>query len=502
MNLMEAREKLKGWEEQQKTYGYAVSLINWDMATASPKKGKPHAARAMGVLSGKLYELQTGEEIRGILAEFAANEPELTPVEKRFTEIMTKQLTRMERIPQKDYQDYTELTSTAQFAWEEYKEKDDFEGFAPYLEKIVVYTRSFANLKNPEQKPYDVCLDDYEEGLTMDTLDVFFKAVKERTVPLVARITEAEKNIPNPLAGKLFSAQKQEAFSQWLLKHIGFDMEAGLLAESVHPFTTGINEGDTRLTTAFHEAHPTSSIFSTIHEGGHGLYDQHANISPIVGGTLLASGVSMGIHESQSRFYENILGRSYAFWEYAYPVLQSYFPEELKDVSVEAFYRYINHAQPGLIRIEADELTYNLHILIRYELEKGLIDGSIQVKDLPGLWNDKYQAYLGIKPPRHGLGVLQDVHWSGGSIGYFPSYALGNAYAAQITYKMKESLNLDELCRTGNLQPVGDWLNTHIHQYGELKKPGQLIQDITGKPLDPSYLMTYLEEKYQEIYFS
>jgi carboxypeptidase Taq len=280
---------------------------------------------------------------------------------------------------------------------------------------------------------------------------------------------------------------------------MGFDFEAGRLDESVHPFATGLNPGDVRITTNYLPDNVTSAVFSSLHEGGHALYEQ--NISKELVGTPLAQGASMGIHESQSRLWENMIGRSRAFWHRYYGDLQQHFPEQLASVDMEDFYRAINSVANSFIRIEADELTYNLHIIIRYEIEKLIFNEGLEVKDLPGVWNTKYQEYLGITPPSNALGVLQDVHWSGGDFGYFASYSLGNMYAAQILNTLRQELpEFENLIAAGNLLPVKEWLTEKIYRYGQSLTPSQIIEQVTGEPLNPDYLADYLEAKYTELY--
>lgn len=501
MELNQAREQYQILSERIRAYGYALSLSNWDMATLAPAKGKAGAAKAIGVLSGEAFSLTVSPETREIVKTFQAHPSDITAVEAREMELLWEDIERLEKIPKAEYQEFNELQSTAQVVWEEAKEKSDFALFEPYLEKIMHFTRRFAKLTKPGLHPYNACLDDYEKGLTIDELDRFFGAVREKTVPLVEKIAKHGREIREDFLSRSYPTDKQDEISRKLLKLIGFDMEAGVLAASVHPFTNEVTTGDVRLTTHYYENNLTSAMLSTVHEGGHGLYEQGAQASKIVGGTMLASGVSMGIHESQSRFFENIVGRSHGFWEHFFPTLQATYPEQLGDVSLEEFHRAINISRPGYIRIEADELTYNLHIMVRYELERALLEERVQVADLPRLWNEKYGEYLGLTPRSNAEGVLQDVHWSGGMFGYFPSYALGNAYAAQLFHTMKKSLDFDALCHKGELAPITGWLGENIHQYGRLKTPGTLIKDITGEELNPVYLTNYLQEKFEKIYF-
>jgi carboxypeptidase Taq len=339
----------------------------------------------------------------------------------------------------------------------------------------------------------------YEPGMTVEKLDKLFADVREQLVPLVSAIQQSN-NVPDTsFLKQSFDVAEQKKFSKFILNELGYDFEAGRLDESVHPFATGLNPGDVRITTRYLPEDVTSALFGTIHECGHALYEQ--NISKELIGTPLCTGTSMGIHESQSRFWENMIGRSRPFWHRYYPKLQELYPDRLGNVPVEMFYKAINTVQPSLIRIEADELTYNLHIMIRYEIEKALFDGSLGVADLPAYWNAKYKEYLGVEPPNDGEGVLQDVHWSGGAFGYFPSYSLGNMYSAQFRRTIEKELgDLDDLTANGRFAELKDWLVERIYRYGKLQTPHEIVTRVTGEPLNPQYLIEYLSAKYGEIY--
>ena len=335
--------------------------------------------------------------------------------------------------------------------------------------------------------------------MTVEKLDAIFSELRSRIVPLVAKIKGTAYQPEDQFLKQYFDIGKQEEFGLYILRKMGYDFDAGRLDESEHPFTTGINPGDVRITTHYYPNDFISAVMSSMHEGGHALYEQ--NISADLYGTLLCDGASMGLHESQSRFWENIIGRSRSFWQKYYSQLQNFFPEQLKDVSADDFYKAINKVEPSLIRIEADEVTYNLHIMIRYEIEKALINEEIKVADLPGVWKEKMKEYLGIIPPDDTKGVLQDVHWAGGSFGYFPSYTLGNIYSAQIYNAAKKEIkNFEELVEKGELIKIKDWLAEKIHKHGKLLKPEEILLQVAGEGINPKYLIDYLENKYKEIY--
>jgi carboxypeptidase Taq len=391
------------------------------------------------------------------------------------------------------------LQSKAESVWEDARAQSDFSMFEPYLEKIVDFKKRFVNYWGHEGNPYNPLLDLYEPGVTVDVIDRVFGQVREHIVPLVKAVTEAKDQPKTDFLFETFPADKQRAFSLEILKAMQYDFEGGRLDETVHPFCTGINYGDVRVTTRYDEKDFRTAVFGTIHEGGHALYDQ--NISKDLQGTPLRDGASMGIHESQSLFWENFVGRNRSFWEKKYPVLKKYASGQFDSVDLEDYYRAINVAGPSLIRIEADEMTYPLHIMVRYEIEKGLINGELAVKDLPGIWNEKMKDYVGIEPKRDAEGVLQDVHWSGGDFGYFPSYALGYMYAAQIKNAMlKDIPEFDRLLGEGNLSPIKEWLTQKVHRYGKTKKPIEILRDVTGEGLNAEYLIAYLENKYKEVY--
>ena len=331
----------------------------------------------------------------------------------------------------------------------------------------------------------------------MATLDGFFAQLRAVIVPLVRAISE-KKQPDTAFLQQSYPIERQKVFAKYLMDTIGLDPNRCTIAESEHPFTCGFNNADVRITTHYHEFQPTFAMYSTIHEGGHALYE--LNVEDAYNHTCLTGGASMGIHESQSRFYENIIGRSLEFVELIFPKMQEIFPEQLKGVTAWDLYRAVNKAEPSLVRTESDELTYAMHIMIRYEIEKQLISGSLEVRDVPAAWNALYKEYLGVDVPSDTLGCLQDSHWSGGSIGYFPSYALGSAYGAQMKHVMESQIGpVGELIATGEIGTITAWLREHIHRFGCFKKPDAIFEDACGK-FDPKFFADYLTEKYTEIY--
>ncbi|MDF2961432.1 MAG: peptidase [Paenibacillus sp.] len=487
-------KKMKGYEE-------AVGLMYWDMRTGAPKKGIATRSEAVGVLSGELFKMSVSDEMGEMLDYFSDKDyySKLDRTDQRIVTECKKEYDRSKRIPPQKYQEYVVLTSQAESVWEEAKHEADYAKFQPYLEKIVATNLEFIDLWGYEGHKYNTLLDMYEPGMTVSKLDQVFGALREKVVPLLTAIQASPHKQATGFLKQTFDKDKQKAFSLYILKQMGYDFEAGRLDETVHPFATGLNPGDVRITTRYLLDDVNSALFGTIHEGGHALYEQ--NISPELIGTPLCTGTSMGIHESQSRFWENMIGRSRPFWSRYYGDLKNNYPGQFDSVPVEDFYRATNEVKPSLIRIEADELTYNLHIMVRYEIEKELFSETVRVADLPEVWNEKYRDYLGVSPAHNGEGVLQDVHWSGGAFGYFPSYALGNMYAAQMMRTIRKELpDFDGLIEGGNLLPIKDWLAEKVYRFGKSMTPTEIITSVTGEELNPDYLVDYFHEKYGDIY--
>jgi carboxypeptidase Taq len=499
--LQKTKDEFRAYVKTMKHYEEAIGLLYWDLRTGAPRKGAAGRAEVIGELSDAHFRMSVSERMGEFLQTLSDPQVsgELDDITRRMVEECKKDYDRNRKIPPELNQEYVVLTSKAETVWEDAKHNNDFPAFQPYLEKIVAMILQFIDLWGYEGHKYNTLLDMYEPGMTVEKLDGVFGAYRQRAVPLLQAIQASPRQPDRSFLNQKFAKEQQKQFSLFILKELGYDFEAGRLDETVHPFATGLNPGDVRITTRFLPDDVVSAIMATVHECGHALYEQ--NIGEELYGTNLAGGVSMGIHESQSRFWENMIGRSRAFWNRYYGDLQRHFPGQLDGTDVETFFRAVNHIQPSLIRIEADELTYNLHIMVRYEIEKGLFDGSLRVADLPEIWNAKYKEYLGIVPPTNSVGVLQDVHWSGGSFGYFPSYSLGNMYAAQLLNTLQKQMpNLFELVEAGNLQPIKAWLADNIHRHGKLYTPNELIRRVTGEELNPDYLIGYLETKYKAVY--
>ena len=500
MKFESVSQALEALDKHQKTlaaYNHAIGVVYLDAATAAPKGTWEGRGMTIATLSEITYNLETDPKVGQMLAFLEDHADELNAVQKRQVEVLRKNYDETKRIPADECVAYSVLLNDAQAAWEKAKNENDFDTFAPYLEKIVAYNRKFAGYYNPEMAPYDALLNKYEEGMNTAVLDEFFGKLREKLVPLIARIQEVPQ-IDDSFLHRHYPVEIQRKFSDYLMEVLGMDRNYSGIAETEHPFTTNFNNKDVRITTHYYEDDLANSMYSVIHEGGHALYELGADDQ--YNFTVLQGGVSMGIHESQSRFYENLIGRSRAFIHAIFPKVKELFPEQLADVDEEMFYRAVNKAQPSLVRTSADELTYANHIMIRYELEKQLISGTLEIQDVPAAWNRLYKEYLGIDVPNDTLGCLQDTHWSGGMIGYFPSYALGSAYGAQMIAKMKEDLgDVYADVAAGDLSRVTAWLKEKIHRHASFKKPDLLFEEVCGK-FDPSYYTDYLTEKFTQLY--
>ena len=496
-SVSQALEELSRQQQIMAAYNHALGVMFHDGSTAAPKGSWEGRGKTMGTMSQIVYDLDTNPEKGELLAYLEAHTQELNDQQKREVEVLRKGYDQMHKIPAEEYVAYSVLMNDAQSAWEKAKNENDFDTFAPYLEKIVEYNRKFAGYYDAGKAPYDALLNEYEEGMDMQTLDAFFAQLRGAIVPLLEKV-QAAPQIDDSFLHQDYPIDGQKKFAEYLMEVLGLDRKYCGLAESEHPYTTNFNNKDVRITTHYHADHVTFSIYSVIHEGGHALYELGADDK--YNFTCLSGGVSMGIHESQSRFYENLIGRSRAFCHLVFPKLKEIFPQQLEGVDAEMLYRAVNRSQPSLIRTEADELTYALHIMVRYEIEKQMIAGTLAIKDIPAEWNRLYKEYLGVDVPSDSKGCLQDSHWSGGSIGYFPSYALGSAYGPQILNAMEADLgDIYPDVAKGDLSRVTGWLREHIHQHASFVKPGVLFKQICGE-FDAKYFTDYLTRKYTELY--
>jgi carboxypeptidase Taq len=477
------------------------SLLHWDQQTYMPPGGSAHRAEQIALVASLAHRQFTAPEIGDLLFDAAqadiGREP-LSPPVVNVREIR-RAYERATRVPATLVEELARTSALAQDVWIEARKASDFARFRPWLERLVALKREEAEAIRREGPLYDALLDAYEPGETSARLRGVFAELREALVDLVGRIAGSARRPDLSLLHRPYPIPGQEAFGKSVAAAFGFDFQAGRLDVTTHPFCSGIGPGDTRLTTRYNAENFGDAFFSILHETGHGLYDQGLDAAHY--GTPMGDAVSLGIHESQSRLWENFVGRSHAFWEHWLPRARQVFPEALTGVDVDAFVFAVNEVRPSLIRVDADEATYNLHVLLRFELEQALIAGDLPVADLPVAWADGMRRLLGITPPDDARGCLQDIHWSGGGFGYFPTYTLGNLYAAQFFAKAQAELgDLDGLFRRGEYLPLKEWLARKIHRQGQRYRAAELAVAITGEPLNPVHLLRHLSEKFGELY--
>ena len=475
----------------------AAAVLGWDQEVYMPPKGAEFRGRQLATLAGQAHELLTSDEFGNLLHELTGA-PGLDDVAQNNVRLSLEDYVKNKKLSAAFVEESSRLQSECFNAWIAAKTQSDFRIFAPSLTKMVALKRRQAELLGYKAHPYDALLDEYEKGATVAMLDPIFEGIKAGMPLMLAKI-KAATQVSNDCFHQHYPKQDQWDFGIEVLKHMGFDFEAGRQDYSEHPFTTTFAPTDVRLTTHANENNFASMLWSCIHEGGHGLYEQ--GLPEEQYGLPLGAAVSLGIHESQSRIWENCIGRSKDFWSYFYPRLQARFPRQLGKTDVDTFFKATNKVVPSLIRIEADELTYHFHILIRYEIEKALIEGSLETEGIPTRWNELYSKYLGIMPPDDKSGALQDVHWSHGSFGYFPTYTLGSFYAAQFYEQAKTDIpGLPEQIRNGRFKPLLEWLREKVHIHGRRYTSEELCERITGKKLDAACFMKYAEEKFGTVY--
>ena len=484
--------------EKVELYYRLMGKVSFDMQCIAPKKGLQRASDDINRISSIPFKLMHSKKFMSTVDELYLNHEGLNEYEVKLISNLHESKEKSKNITPKMQEEYQKATSDSYLKWLECKEKGDYEGFKPYLGKVIELTKQRVLLRDKQEKTiYDTILNDFEKGNSIEVLDSYFSKLKEGIVPLVRKILNSKKVIRDDFLSRKVEIYKQERFSKWLLEHEGLDMDALVLMTTEHPFTTGFGLGDTRVTTHYYEDMFISNLYSIMHEGGHALFDQ--NEPEIFHKYHIEGHMSMAMHECASRFFENMVGRSKAFIDLIYPKFLELFNEEFKDVTKQELYEGVNIATPSLIRTEADELTYSLHILIRYELEKGFINGEFGVEDLDKRWNEKYKEYLGVDVPNNKEGILQDVHWTD-TYGYFPSYSLGSAYAAQIYKTMEKDLNIEECIRNDEIYKIRDWLKEHAWSIASITDPNDWILKVTGEKFNPDYYINYLKEKFTEIY--
>ena len=479
-------------------YYRVLGKVNFDMQCIAPKKGLQRASEDVTTLSSIPFKLMHSKKFMNTVDELYSNKENLNEYEVKLIDNLYESKEKTKNITPKMQDEYNKATSESYLKWLECKENGDYEGFKPYLDKVINLTRDRILLRDKQEKTiYDTILNDFEKGNSIEILDAYFDKLKKEIVPLVKKIQNSKKKIRRDFLSNKVEIYKQEKFSKWLLEHEALDMDALVLMTTEHPFTTGFGLGDTRVTTHYYEDMFISNLYSILHEGGHALFDQ--NEPEIFHKYHIEGNMTMAMHECASRFFENMIGRSKAYVDLIYPTFKEIFSEEFKDVTKQELYEGVNIVEPSLIRTEADELTYSLHILIRYELEKGFINGEFSVEDLDKRWNEKYKEYLGVDVPSAKLGILQDVHWTD-TYGYFPSYSLGSAYASQIYKTMEKELNIEECIRNDEIYKIRDYLKEKVWSIASITDPNEWIEKITGEKFNPDYYINYLKEKFTEIY--
>lgn len=494
-------EKLKPYLDKSMALQTARSLFEWDEQTLAPFEAADHTSKVVGILSDEYMKSLINDDVRKLIKKLKEEkeQEELTDTEIAIVKELGKTYEQLESIPPEEYRAFNELASVSNRKWSKARKDNKFEDFAPYLEKIIDYKKKFAGYRVKDgKKPYEVFLADYEECFGINDLDIFFDKIKKEIIPLLKEVSKKAETIDKSYNYLKYDIEKQKEFCKFLSGYIGFDFNRGVIGESAHPFTMQLHNHDVRITDRYMEDNLESAMFSIIHESGHALYEM--NIDDSLTQTPVGTGASMGMHEAQSRFFENIIGRSEAFWEPIYGKLVDTYPENLKDITLEHFIKGINKAAPSLIRTEADELSYPVHIIIRYEIEKLLFSEEVKVEDLPGIWNKKYQEYMGITPTDDACGILQDTHWSWGEFGYFPSYAVGTAVASQLYSRITEVMPVEKYLREGNLTPIREFLRDMVHKYGATKNTNQILKDVTGEEFNADHYIKYLKEKYQNLY--
>ncbi len=491
---------LRAHSIETRTLGSAGDLLGWDQRTYLPPAGQAHRAEQFAVLARLLHRRDTDPRIGECLADLEGSAllAEPTSPEAVNAREWRRAYERAVRIPERLAEEMARATSQGEAVWERARPDNDWAAFAPVLERILGLLREKADCLGYPEEAYDALLDEFEPGETTRSVAALFDALAGPLTELVQRIAASPRQ-PDPmlLVGH-FPAADQERFGRTVAAALGFDFAAGRLDVSAHPFTAGIGPGDVRFTTRYTEDGLTGALFGTLHETGHALYEQ--GLPAAHWGTPRGQPASLGVHESQSRLYENLVGRSPGFWRWALPRAMQAFPT-LAGVDLAGFLRAVNAVSPSLIRVEADEVTYNLHILLRFELERALLRADLRAADVPAAWNERMHALCGIEPPDVGLGALQDVHWSAGLIGYFPTYTLGNVYAAQLFAAAERALGpQEEAFARGDFAPLTGWLRTHVHALGATYAPRTLVCEVTGSAPEPRCLLQHLTNKYSLLY--
>ncbi len=475
-------------------YRLVISTTKLDSDTIAPPKGAGYRNKRLAYMQGELFSKTTSEQLYNTLTALS-KEDDLTDEQKRIVKWHLESFEKSKKIDKDLYVENSLALMQGNEAWLKAKATDDYGIFKEPLKKVVECKKKILAARG--DCSYEACLKDYEPSMTIEQYDMFFDLIKEKLVPLIHKIQQVPQ-FDKSFNSLYYPIDQQKQLCREILKYENFDFEAGCLLESEHPYSTSLSKNDNRFTNHYYEHNLQSAIFSTIHESGHLNYNH--SVKDELAETFVFNNMSSGMHESQSRLFENYLGRNIHFWDNLFPKVKQQFPEQLEGVDQKQFYQAANCCQPSLIRIQADELTYPLHILIRYEIEKSFFDGTADYDNLEEVWAEKYQQYLGVTPAKSSEGLLQDMHWGNGLIGYFPTYALGSAYAAQFVAAMSKDLDYEKALSENRFQDIKDWLREHIHQYGGLYSPNEIIEMATGEPFNPNYYVDYLVKKFSTLY--
>ncbi len=479
----------------------AASVLTWDQETKMPAGGSRARAEQLSTLSHLTHTMFTADAIDELLSS-AREEIQDLPYESddvSLLRVAQRDFDRSKKVPADFVAELTRHVSLSHHIWVQARLEDDYPTFAPFLAKTLELSRRRAEYLGYQEKPYDALLDLFEPGFRSSQVAQIFDKLKGELIPLVQAIGERADRVSDEPVHRSFDEAKQEKFGVIVAAAIGYDFSRGRLDRAVHPFETSFSRDDVRITTRFERDFLSPSLFGTMHESGHAMYEQ--GIGEGLEGTLLGRGASSALHESQSRLWENVVGRSRRFWQHFYPQLQETFPEALHDVDVDAFYRAINKVDPSLIRVEADEVTYSLHVMLRFEMEMGLLDGTISVEEAPDVWKEKHQLYLGVAPPNDRLGILQDIHWSSGLLGYFPTYALGTMLSLQLyNCALQAHPEIPDEVERGQFDTLRTWLTSNVYRHGRKFEPLELIERVTGRPIETEPYVAYLKEKFGDMY--
>ena len=496
--MSEKLNKLKEIIGEVSDLNHAASVLGWDQQVNMPPMGGEARGQQLATLGKISQEKFISDEMGRLLEDLQKEYTDADSDEGAMIRVAARNYDKAKRVPPEFISEQAMAASKALEAWVEARSKSDFSIFLPFLEKNVELVKKYVSFFPAIDHPYDVLLDDYEPGMKTSEVKEIFSNLRPKQVQLLKAISEA-KQVQDKFLHKKYNEEKLWAFSEKIISKFGYDFNRGRQDKAPHPFETSFSVNDVRITNRYEANNPMATLFSAMHECGHALYE--LGVNPAYERTSLENGTSLAVHESQSRMWENLVGRSLPFWEHFYSDLKKTFASQLDGVNVKSFYKAINKVEPSFIRVNADEATYNMHIMLRLEIEIGMVDGSIRIKDLPEIWNTNMKEYLGITPPNDAQGVLQDIHWSYGSIGYFSTYALGNIVSAQLWEKInKDIYNLEEQIRKGKFEQLREWLREKIHVFGHKYDPQDIVQKVTGSKIDSAAYVRYLTKKYSDIY--